>query len=249
MFRRLEGKRQAQRAEISDKRRWVRGLVHDIQNSLGAIQANFDYVVMQSEVRDQAVRQDFEDCLRETRSIFREMVRNLRTVSEFERFEAGDVALREDEVLLSVVSQSVSTGLRHLASNLHKTIVVDSLSYSSPVHGDEKYLVEAISDLASFVLRQTDNQKCFLHAASADGFARLKVYGDRHQIPTSARAAIFDPYAGHTRGKPAHTAHKVGLALARIIVEAHRGTVQVEDVPGAGSAFVVEFPTRCRIRE
>ena len=39
MLRRLEGKRQSQSNAIYDKRRWVRGLVHDIQNSLGAIQS------------------------------------------------------------------------------------------------------------------------------------------------------------------------------------------------------------------
>ena len=45
-------RRQLQSNAISDKRRWVRGLVHDIQNSLGAIQANFEYVAQQSEPRD-----------------------------------------------------------------------------------------------------------------------------------------------------------------------------------------------------
>jgi K+-sensing histidine kinase KdpD len=249
MFRRLDGKRQAQRLEICDKRRWVRGLVHDIQNSLGAIQANFDYVVMQSEVRDKKLKADFDECVRETRSTVREMVRNLRTVLEFERFESGDVALREDKVLLSEVTQKVSTSLRHLAVSLHKTISVDSTSYSSPIYGDEKYLNEAISDLATYILRQADNQKCFLCASSLDGFAQLRVYGDRHQIPHNGRAALFDPYAGQSKEKSARAAHKVGLALARIIVEAHQGTIQIEDIPGTGSAFVVEFPTHLRIRE
>jgi len=249
MFRRLDGKRQAQRTEISDKRRWIRGLVHDIQNSLGAIQANFDYVVMQSEVRDKKLQAEFEECIRETRGTFREMVRSLRTVLEFERFEAGDAVLREDQVLLSEVATAVSTSLRHLTASLRKTIVVDNSSYSSPVRGDEKYLQEAISDLATFVLRQTDNQRCFLCAASVAGVARITIYGDRHKLSTSARAAIFDPYVGPMKEKPARAAHKVGLALARIIVESHHGTIQIEDVPDAGSAFVVEFPTVWRIRE
>jgi K+-sensing histidine kinase KdpD len=249
MFRRLDGKRQAQRTAISDKRRWFRGLVHDMQNSLGAIQANFDYVLLQTDIRDKKLRTEFEDCVRETRSTFREMVRNLRTVLEFERFEAGDAVLREDKVLLSDVSDAVSSSLQHLALSLHKTIVVDNSSYSSPVHGDEKYLNEAISDLATFVLRQTDNRTCFLQATSENGAARLKIYGDRHQIPTSARTAIFDPYAGHMKEKPTRAAHKVGLALAKLIVEAHQGTLDIEDIPGAGSAFVVEFPTHWRVRE
>lgn len=249
MFRRLDGKRQEQRTVISNKRRWLRGLVHDLQNSLGAIQANFDYLVTQSEVRSKGLRPEFEECVGETRSTFHEMVRNLRTVLEFERFEAGDAVLREDKVLLSEVSQTVANSLRHLAHSLRKTIVVDNASYSSPMHGDEKYLHEAVSDLATFVLRQVDNRKCILRASSQDGWVCLWVYGDRHLIPTSARATLLTPYAGSGKEKPTRAAHKVGLALAKIIVEAHQGTIKIEDIPDAGSAFVVEFPTRWQIRE
>jgi K+-sensing histidine kinase KdpD len=249
MFRRLEDKRQSQRATISDKRRWMRGLVHDLQNSLGAIQANFDYVVTQSELRDKSLRTEFDECVRETRGTFREMVRNLRTVLEFERFEAGDAVLREDKVLLSEVSQSVANSLRHLALTLRKSIVIDNRSYASPMQGDEKYLHEAVSDLATFVLRQTDNQKCFLCASSVDGSVHLRIYGDRHQIPPEARDALFAPYAGHAKGKPTRAVNRVGLALARFIVEAHQGTIHIEDTPDAGSGFLVEFPARWRNRE
>jgi K+-sensing histidine kinase KdpD len=249
MFRRLDGKRQAQSSAISDKRRWVRGLVHDIQNSLGAIQANFEYVAQQSDIRDKKVRAEFEECVRETRGTFREMVRNLRTVLEFERFQSGDVVLKEGKLLLSEVSETVSASLGHLAFSLRKSIVVDSSSYSSPVYGDEKYVIEAISDLATFVLRQADNQSCILSASSEAAVARLRIYGDKHHIPSAARRGIFDPYGGHMKDKPTRAAHKVGLALAKLVVEAHHGSIQIEDTPGAGTAFVVEFPTHWPARE
>jgi K+-sensing histidine kinase KdpD len=248
-FRRLDGKRQAQSSAISDKRRWVRGLIHDMQNSLGAVQANFEYVVAQSDIRDKKLRAEFEECVRETRGTFREMVRNLRTVLEFERFQAGDVILKQEKVLLSEVCEAVCSSLGHLAFSLRKSIVVDNSLYSSPVCGDEKHMNEAISGLATFVLRQADNQKCYLCASSEDGIARLLVYGDRHHIPIAARRGIFDPYAGHMKEKPTRAAHRVGLALARTVVEAHHGSIRIEDISGAGSAFVVELHTHWTVEE
>jgi K+-sensing histidine kinase KdpD len=249
IFRRLDGRRQMQSIAISDKRRWVRGLVHDIQNSLGAIQANFEYLAQQSEPRDKRMRTEMEDCIRETRGTFREMVRNLRTVLEYERFEAGDVTLKKDRVLLSDVSTTVAAGLGHLAVALRKSIVVDNAGYASPVRGDEKYLGEAVSDLATFVLRQSDNQKCLLEASSEGGTARLRIYGDRHRIPISWRRGLFDPLAGHLKDKPARAAHRVGLALAKSIVEAHHASIAVEDSPHAGTAFVIDFPTLWSVEE
>jgi len=52
MFRRLEGKQHAQSDAISGKRRWVRGLVHDIQNAIGAIQANFEFLAQETHLAD-----------------------------------------------------------------------------------------------------------------------------------------------------------------------------------------------------
>jgi K+-sensing histidine kinase KdpD len=249
MFRRLDGRRQAQSSAITDKRRWVRGLVHDLQNSLGAIQANFEYVAQQSEVHDRKLRTEVEECVRETRATFRELVRSLRTVLEFERFEAGDVSLGREKVLLSDVSGAVSASLGHLAASLRKTIIVDNTAYASPIRGDEKCLLEAVSNLATFVLHQPDNRKCFLHASSADGFAHLRVYGDRHQIADPARPGIFEPFAGPMKNKPTRAAHRVGLALAKTIVEAHHGSLSIADTPSAGTAFVLEFPIHWPVEE
>jgi signal transduction histidine kinase len=35
----------------------------------------------------------------------------------------------------------------------------------------------------------------------------------------------------------------VGLALAKVIVEVHHGSIWMEDTPAAGTAFVLEFPS------
>jgi K+-sensing histidine kinase KdpD len=242
IFRRLDGKREAQGNAISSKRRWVRGLVHDIQNSLGALQANFEYIAQQPDTRDKKVRQEFDECLQDTRSTFREMVRNLRTVLEFERFEAGDVTLKEGKLLLSDICRNVASNLEHMASASDKALVVENDSYTLPVHGDASYVKEAITILANFVLRQPDNTTCHMCSSSDGGIARLRVYGDKQQIPVAARDSIFDPYAGHLQEKPAHAAHRVGLALAKVIVEVHHGSIWIEDTPSAGTAFVIEFP-------
>src|ERR1039457_1344255 len=76
IFRKLDGKREAQGNAICNKRRWVRGLVHDIQNSLGAIQANFEYIAQLPDTRDKKSREEFEECVQDTRATFREMVAN-----------------------------------------------------------------------------------------------------------------------------------------------------------------------------
>ncbi len=243
VFRKLDSKRQRQTSALCDKRHWVRGLVHDIQNSLSTIQANFEYIAQQSEPRERSLHEEFDECVHDTRATFREMVRNLRTVLEFERFESGDVVLKEGKILLSDICQSVASSLAHTASVGRKQIVVENASYAMPVRGDGNYIKEAVANLANFVLRQPENQTCFLRASSEGGTARLHVYGDKHEIAVAARPDIFDPYTGNAKEHLARAAHKVGLALAKVIVEVHHGSISVEEMPSAGTAFAIEFPT------
>jgi K+-sensing histidine kinase KdpD len=242
IFRKLESKQQAQGTAIRNKRRWVRGLVHDVQNSLGAIQANFEYLTQELEKHGAKKRDELAECVQDIRATFRELVRNLRTVLEYERFEAGDVVLKKGKVLLSEVSERVRSNLEHLASNSRKEIVVESSAYALPIQGDEVYVGEAVSNLATYTLRQADNQRCFLCASSEGGISRLRVYGDKHRIPPETSQHIFDPFSGSTDEKATKAAHGVGPALAKAIVEAHHGSIWVEDTPDAGSGFVLEFP-------
>jgi K+-sensing histidine kinase KdpD len=248
IFRKLDGKRQAQSSAICDKRRWVRGLIHDMQNSLGAIQANFEYLAQKTETPDTRSREDMEECVHDTRTTFHEMVRNLRTVLEFERFEAGDVSLKEGRVLLSDLCETVSTNLAPVASGMQKDIVIKNSSCLLPIHGDSSYLKEAVTNLVSYVLRQTENRTCFLCPSSEGGIARLRVNGDRHQISVATRQDIFDPYASPIKESASRAVHSVGLALAKVIVEVHHGSIWVEDTPAAGTAFVLEFPSHWSTR-
>ena len=252
IFRKLDGKRVAQGNTISSKRRWVRGLVHDIQNALGAIQANFEYVAQQAQAHaqldDRNGRAELDECLTDTRATFRELVRSPRTVLEFERFESGDVSLKEENFLLAGICEAAAASLGPLATHEGKEIVVESSSYAQPVHGDANYVKEAVINLANYVLRQSENRTCVLSVTSDRGVARLRVFGDRFVIPDVARPTLFDPYLGHTKEKATRAVHRVALALAKVIVEVHHGTIVVEDTLAAGTAFVLDFPSHWSAR-
>lgn len=56
-------------------------------------------------------------------------------------------------------------------------------------------------------------------------------------VPVADRARIFEPF--HTAKT---TGTGLGLAVARRIVEAHRGTIAVGDAPGGGAVFHIEIP-------
>src|SRR5439155_6171946 len=56
-------------------------------------------------------------------------------------------------------------------------------------------------------------------------------------IPADLRQRIFEPYF---TTKDDGTG--LGLALVRVTLEAHRGTISVSETPGGGATFAIVFP-------
>jgi two-component system sensor histidine kinase KdpD len=242
IYRREEKKRVSQGVSIVERRRWVGGLIHDLQNSIGAAQANFEFLAQEVAPRGRpAAKPEVEECIQDSRALFRDMARGLRTVLDFERFESGRVTLREEQILLSDVAEKARTAVAASASVHGKTIVIDSVSNLQPVQGDSDYLAEAVANLMAHVLRQPGNRQCRVRLSCAGGLNHASVSGDHERLTEEQRKRIFEPYS--QSGKQVPVGHGLGLALTKSIVDIHGGTIWVEDIPHGGSAFVIELPS------
>jgi signal transduction histidine kinase len=242
VYRREEKKRISQGVSIVERRRWVGGLIHDLQNSIGAVQANFEFLAQELTARGRtSSKSEVDECVQDCRALFRDMARGLRTVLDFERFESDRVALREDQVFLSDVAEKAKKALESSASTRSKSIVIEEASTLQPVQGDPDYLGEAMVNLIAHVLRQPGNRQCRIRLSCAGGLNHASVSGDHERVPEEQRKRIFEPY--YLSGKQVPVGHGLGLALSKAIVEVHGGSIWVEDIPYGGSAFVMELPS------
>ncbi len=74
-----------------------------------------------------------------------------------------------------------------------------------------------------------------------DGIARMLVDDDGDGVPEADRRWVFQRFtrAGGHRG---HDGGGLGLMITRVIAEAHRGSVEVEEAPSGGARFVLRLP-------
>ena len=56
-------------------------------------------------------------------------------------------------------------------------------------------------------------------------------------IPAELRQRVFEPYF-----TTKNDGTGLGLALVRVTLEAHRGSISVGDTPGGGATFAIVFP-------
>ncbi|MCC7209389.1 MAG: DUF4118 domain-containing protein [Anaerolineae bacterium] len=69
--------------------------------------------------------------------------------------------------------------------------------------------------------------------------ARVAIANHGPRIPPAEREQIMEPFHHGPGGSTG-----LGLAIARGIIEAHRGKIEVEDTPGGGATFVFTLPLR-----
>jgi len=241
LHRRFERRHEARGSVLKERGRWIGSFVHDVHNAVGALQANCEFL-SQLAARSPDAGADVQDCVRETRVLFHQLTRGFRTVQEFERFESGRVRLKKQVISSDELVRDAKEELAWQGSGLRKPVVVDvAADPAVSLTGDPEKLRQVLAALGGYLLRQPRNTRLLVSTQLTDQGCRIVVAGDGDPIPADERETLFEPYAEPVRRTP--LAHGLALALARLVVDLHGGSLHIEDRPEGGAAFVIEFPS------
>ena len=214
----------------------LRSVSHDLRTPLATIRA------VASDLRDgnlydREVRGELLDSVCGEAERLDRLVGNLLSMS---RIEAG--ALQPDRQVLDLgeLVQLAAHRLRPLFA--HARLEVDTSPSMSLVDGDHSQLDQVLSNL-------------FENAARHAPAGSIVTVSLRDSSDHTVELAVVDRGPGISAADAEHAFHAfwrgagsrssgLGLAIVRAIVQAHDGTVRVEDTPGGGATFVVRLPAR-----
>lgn len=110
-----------------------------------------------------------------------------------------------------------------------------------PLSGDAAQLERAFANLLENAVRFSGGEPVSVRARALHDRVVVRVVDRGPGIPRAEQQRIFEPFHRGTR-TDGHAGAGLGLAIVRGLVEANRGRVSVESLPGQGSSFVVELP-------
>jgi signal transduction histidine kinase len=241
LLTRFEKKQRSQGSELVERRRWVSHLLHDLQGSVAALEANVNYMSRFGPASDDRRRVDFDGSVEDARTVFDQLMQSVRTVVDFDRFESGQMVLQEATVRLGDLAVEVIADLRGQAKSagVSLSLTRPGAGQERPLKGDKDLIKRVMRNLVTNAVRRgTQRAEVAVQVVETDQGARFAVTSPGETIPVGARSEIFEPYGAlgaHTVG------YGLGLALARAVVELHGGKIWVEENPRGGSAFVFEL--------
>jgi signal transduction histidine kinase len=121
-----------------------------------------------------------------------------------------------------------------------------ALSSESPsrLEGDSMRLTQMIDNLLSNAIKFTPAGGCVtVSTAARDGRALFEVTDSGNGISVADKARLFERFfRARTATTQAIQGTGLGLTITKMIVDAHRGSIEVENAIGSGTTFRVQLP-------
>jgi K+-sensing histidine kinase KdpD len=245
LYRNIERKQRAQVSELVERRRWLGHFLHDLQGQVAALNANVDFLAKLAPPAGDAHRADFMESVEDVRTVFMQLMTNVRTVQDYDRYETGALILRDGSFVLGDVAADVVEGLKRHAGAADKSVVLSRPRGESErrVTGDRELVRSAMLNLGLSALRRAaPRAQVAFSVTETDAGSRFRVTVPGDALGAAERLHIFEPYTQVA----VSAGYGLGLAFARAVVELHQGNIWLEEVPEGGSAFVFELAWKRR---
>ena len=210
---------------------------HDLRTPLAAVVGAAESLLQDDvEWSDEERREFLESIADEGRRLDR-LVRHLLDLS---RIEAGGVHIvtewHDPGAVIADVAQR--------ARSLHpaRAVRVEVPANLPPVRLDVIAIGEVITNLVENAFRHTPEETTVTIAAHAERDAvEFRVEDDGPGLPPDVAEHLFDPFH-RSRSLRDQRGTGLGLAVAKLLVEAHGGTITARNRPEGGACFAVTIP-------
>lgn len=226
-----------ERALEASRRELVAWVSHDLRTPLAGLRAMAE-ALEDGVVDDPAQVADFHAGIRRESDRMSGMVDDL---FELSRIHAGTLQLHLDRVSLAdLVSDAVASVLPAAAA---RRVQVRAAPGAWPtVVGSDTELGRVVRNLLANAIRHTPSDGAVVVAAGADADGVwLAVQDACGGIPADDLPRVFDVAFRGEAARSKDGGAGLGLAIARGLVEAHRGQIAVQNV-APGCRFVVRLP-------
>jgi signal transduction histidine kinase len=214
----------------------LRIVAHDLRNPLNTISMATTMLI-----EDPVPEQARVSSLRIIQRSGERMNRLIQDLLSVTTIEAGRLSIAPQKMSVPELLREASETLGPLAKEKGITLTVNGADDLPAVRGDHARVLQVIGNLVGNAVKFTPaGGTITLSAIRADGRVQCSVADTGPGIPAAQIPRLFGKFWQAKRGDGRGVG--LGLAIARGIVEAHGGTIEVQSELGKGSVFTFMLP-------
>jgi PAS domain S-box-containing protein len=213
-------------------------MVHDLRAPLTGVQAGID-VAMQPDVSPRLRQEGLEVALRSVRKL----LALIDAILDVSRLESGGFPIEMNLGDLATVVGDVVASFQALAAEHRITLRVETETLPA-LRFDDGLLRRVVENLVGNAIKFTPaGGTVRVRLEPRDGGARLSVSDDGPGIEPELAARLFSKFV---TGRRPGRGSGLGLAFCRLAVEAHGGTIRLDQSSRRGATFEVALPLDAR---
>lgn len=229
----------ALRLRIDATEAFAADVAHELKNPLASMRSAVDTL---EAVKDPALRDRLLEVIRDDVA---RLDRLITDIADASRLDAELSRTRFEPLDAGALAADLVEAYR--VSGLPPGVSIDYLppaAGAAKVQGDPQRLAQVLRNLIDNAV--SFSPKPGLVVVSADtrpGLVMLKVEDEGPGVPPENRADVFRRFYSERPAAEHFGRHSgLGLSIAGAIIEAHGGTIRVDDRVGGGAVFTVELP-------
>ena len=220
------------------RRRLLANLVHELGRPLGALQSALQALLSGAD-EDPDLRHELLEGMDAQVRRLRPLVENL---ADLHGQVLGTLELNRQPVALSDWLRRVVIPWRQAAHEQGLTWQMDIPDSIPVVDIDPDRLAQVIGNLLSNAIKYTTEGTVAVEAAVEEDSVAIVVRDTGIGISHDEQTRIFEPFYRSRRDTRFPQGMGLGLSIARDLVVAHGGRLEVESTPGRGSRFTIWLP-------
>lgn len=242
----LEKKMRAQENELYEERiNFFTNISHELRTPLMLLINPLEDLIIR-ETKNTTLGRTFNSMYRSAQNLFQ----LINTLLEFRKMESGKLKLNATKQDIVEHIEEICLAFRGITEKKNIQLIFNSNENTINIWFDREKLEMIINNLLSNAIKNTEsNKKIFVTLSISndnepdfpEGKLNIEVKDEGSGIPADQLHRIFEGFY-QVRGTNVIGGTGIGLALAKRLIELHKGTIHVETELYKGSVFTVCLP-------
>jgi signal transduction histidine kinase len=221
-----------QSERLSNLGKFASFILHDLRNPLAAIKGYAEMIVLESD--------DTNSLGDHAKKIVQEADYLNRFANEILDYSRGDIRLQYALTHPQHMLQKIESYIKDAVQRKNITLEIKSTCQQAMIV-DEDRIIRALTNVADNARKACAKGGCIsINAEQDQDMVVLTIQDNGEGMSPEVQAKIFDPFFSSSR----QGGTGLGMLVVKNVVEAHRGTIQIESQEQVGTRVLIRIPLK-----